>query len=184
MRTRWISPKFIATNRVDAVDDYRQLRELGAAVIAALGIDTSATHMEWFFGPKGLRFSEIGCRPPGVGAWDLYSAGTDIDPYRQWAEIIVNGRPTAEPSRHYSAGIVALRPETDGTITGYSGIDEIAARYHEWVIDSHLPNPGTATQPVAAGYMANAYVRMRHPDYDQLRAMLDEVGRTVTVHAS
>jgi carbamoylphosphate synthase large subunit len=184
MRTRWISPQFIATNRVDAVDDYRQLRELGAAVIAALGIDTSATHMEWFFGPKGLRFSEIGCRPPGVGAWDLYSAGNDIDLYRQWAEIIVNGRPTAEPSRHYSAGIVALRPETDGTITGYSGIDEIAARYHEWVIDSHLPNPGTATQPVAAGYMANAYVRMRHPDYDQLRAMLDEVGRTVTVHAS
>jgi len=184
MRTRWISPEFIATNRIDQVDDYRQLRELGAAVIEALGIDTSATHMEWFFGPKGLRFSEIGCRPPGVGAWDLYSAGNDIDLYRQWAEIVVNGRPTDAPSRRYSAGIVALRPETDGTITGYSGVDEIAARYNEWVIDSHLPGPGTPTQPVAAGYMANAYVRMRHPDYDQLRAMLDEVGRTVTVHAS
>lgn len=184
MRTRWISPQFIATNRVDSVDDYRQLREMGGRVIRALGIDTSATHMEWFFGPKGLRFSEIGCRPPGVGAWDLYSAGNEIDLYRQWAEVIVNGRPTAAPSRRFAAGIVALRPETDGTVTGYSGVDAIAGAYSEWIIDAHLPDPGTPTQPVEAGYMANAYVRMRHPDYDVLHGMLDEVGRTVTVHAS
>jgi carbamoylphosphate synthase large subunit len=184
MRTRWISPQFVATNRVDTVGDYQQLRELGARVIAALGIGTSATHMEWFFGPKGLRFSEIGCRPPGVGAWDLYSAGNDIDLYRQWAEVIVHGRVTGRPSRRFAAGIIALRPETDGTVTGYSGVDEIASRYGEWVIDAHLPEPGTPTQPVAAGYMANAYLRMRHPDYDALRGMLDDVGRTVSVHAS
>jgi biotin carboxylase len=71
MRTRWISPQFIATNRVDTAPDYREVRELGQRVISALDLGTSATHMEWFFGPKGLRFSEIGCRPPGVGAWDL-----------------------------------------------------------------------------------------------------------------
>ncbi len=64
MRTRWISPQFVSTNRVDSVADYAELREMGRRVIAALGIGTSATHMEWFFGPKGLRFSEIGCRPP------------------------------------------------------------------------------------------------------------------------
>jgi hypothetical protein len=31
--------------------------------------------------------------------------------------------------------------------------------------------------------MANAYVRMRHPDYDVLQGMLDDVGRSVQVHA-
>ena len=41
-----------------------------------------------------------------------------------------------------------------------------------------------ATQAVAAGYMANAYVRMRHPDYDALRGMLDAVGQTLHVYAS
>jgi hypothetical protein len=51
------------------------------------------------------------------------------------------------------------------------------------VIDSRFPQPGTPTQQVAAGYMANAYVRMRHPDYDVLRGMLDDVGRTVHVYA-
>jgi hypothetical protein len=169
---------------VDAVADYGELRALGARVIAALDIGTSATHMEWFFGPKGLRFSEIGCRPPGVGAWDLYSAGNDLDLYREWANAIVHGSIGAHPSRRFASGIVALRPSADGQITGYTGVDEAQARYDEWVIDAHLPPPGTATQPVEAGYMANAYVRMRHPDYDVLRGMLDDVGRTVHVHAA
>jgi formate-dependent phosphoribosylglycinamide formyltransferase (GAR transformylase) len=184
MRTRWISPQFVSTNRVDSIADYGELRELGARVTAALGIGTSATHMEWFFGPKGLRFSEIGCRPPGVGAWDLYSHGNDLDLYREWANAIVHGQIAARPSRRFATGIVALRPDRDGQITGYSGIEEVQGRSGQWVIDAHLPPPGTPTQPVEAGYMANAYVRMRHPDYDALRDLLDDVGRTVQVHAA
>jgi formate-dependent phosphoribosylglycinamide formyltransferase (GAR transformylase) len=183
MRTRWISPQFIATNRVDTESDYQQLRELGRQVNAALGIGTTATHMEWFFGPKGLRFSEIGCRPPGVGAWDLYSAGNDVDLYRAWADAVVHGSVGARASRSHAAGIVALRPDRDGTISGYEGIEEMQGRLGEWVLDAYLPPAGTPTQPVEAGYMANAYVRMRHPDYDVLRGMLDDVGRSVHVHA-
>jgi carbamoylphosphate synthase large subunit len=183
MRTRWISPQFISTNRVDTAPEYGELRDMGRRVIAALGIGTSATHMEWFFGPKGLRFSEIGCRPPGVGAWDLYSAGNDMDIYREWANAIVHGGTNATPSRRYASGMVAVRPDRDGNITGYSGVDELQQQYGEWVIDAHLPDPGTPTQPVAAGYMANAYVRMRHPDYDTLRGMLDAVGQTLHVSA-
>jgi hypothetical protein len=189
MRTRWISPQFVSTNRVDSVADYGELREMGQRVITALGIGTSATHMEWFFGPKGLRFSEIGCRPPGVGAWDLYSAGNEIDLYRAWADAIVHAGTSAGfqmpvASRRYASGIVALRPSQDGVISGYDGVDELQGRLGEWVIDAHLPPPGTPTQGVEAGYMANAYVRMRHPDYDALRGMLDEVGRTLHVYAS
>src|SRR5215467_34525 len=184
MRTRWISPQFISTNRIDTAPEYAELREMGRRVIAALGIGTSATHMEWFFGPKGLKFSEIGCRPPGVGAWDLYSAGNDIDVYRAWANAITRGETGPAPTRRYAAGIVALRPDRDGQITGYSGAEELQREHGEWVIDVHLPAPGTPTQPVAAGYMANAYVRMRHPDYDTLRGMLDAVGRTLHVYAT
>jgi formate-dependent phosphoribosylglycinamide formyltransferase (GAR transformylase) len=184
MRSRWISPQFISTNRINTAPEYGELREMGRRVIAALGIGTSATHMEWFFGPKGLKFSEIGCRPPGVGAWDLYSAGNDMDVYRAWANAITYGETRSAPSRQYASGMIALRPDKDGTITGYGGVEELRQRYDEWVIDAHLPSPGTATQPVAAGYMANAYVRMRHPDYDELRAMLDAVGRTLHVYAS
>jgi formate-dependent phosphoribosylglycinamide formyltransferase (GAR transformylase) len=183
MRTRWISPQFVATNRIDTAPEYAELRDMGRRVIAALGIGTSATHMEWFFGPKGLKFSEIGCRPPGVGAWDLYSAGNDMDIYTEWANAVIHGETATAPSRRYASGMVAVRPEQDGSITGYSGVEELQQQFGEWVIDAHLPAAGTATQPVAAGYMANAYVRMRHPDYDTLRAMLETVGRTLHVYA-
>ena len=183
MRHRWISPQFVTTNRMGDSPFYAEVREMGTRVIDALGIPTSATHMEWFYGPKGLKFSEIGCRPPGVGAWDLYSAANDVDVYREWASAIVHSAPERPMSRAHSAGIVALRPDRDGQIQGYSGVDEINGRHGEWVIDVHLPDPGTPTQPVEAGYMANAWVRMRHPDYDTLRGMLDDVGRSLHVHA-
>jgi hypothetical protein len=184
MRERWISPQFIATNRVDTVADYQQVRDLGLRAIQALGISTSATHMEWFFGPKGLRFSEIGCRPPGVRAWDLYAAGNDIDIYREWANAIVHHGVERPLSRRRAAGIVALRPDRDGTITHYEGLESIQSQFGEWILDTHLPGSGTPTQPVEAGYMANAWVRMAHPDYDTVHHMLDVVGETVHVHAS
>ena len=184
MRTRWISPQFIATNRIDSVADYEEVRALGRRVIQALGIGTSATHMEWFFGPKGLRFSEIGCRPPGVGAWDLYDHGNDMDLYRAWAGAVVHGASDQHASRRYAAGIIALRPDRDGHISGYTGGEAVQAAYGEWIVDAHLPPVGTPTQPVEAGYMANAWVRMKHPDYDVLRGMLDDIGRTVQVHAA
>jgi formate-dependent phosphoribosylglycinamide formyltransferase (GAR transformylase) len=182
MRTRWISPQIVTTNRVDA-PGYSEVREMGQKVITALGIGTSATHMEWFFGPKGLKFSEIGCRPPGVGVWDLYQAANDFDIYREWAHAVVHGQPSQKLSRRYSAGMINLRPQRDGRITGYQGIEAIERVYGEWILDSHLPPPSTSTQPVEAGYMANAWIRMRHPDYDELRRMLDLVGRTVKVLA-
>lgn len=182
MRDRSVSPYFVATNRVDA-ESYAEVRTLGRQVIETLGIGISATHMEWFFGPKGLKFSEIGCRPPGVGTWDLYCAANDMDVYAEWARTIVSGRIEQRPSRRFSAGIVNLRPERDGVIHGYDGLDEIDRRFGEWLIDAHLPAPGTPTQPVEAGYMANAWMRFKHPDYDTLRQMLEQVGRTVRVRA-
>jgi hypothetical protein len=140
--------------------------------------------MEWFFGPKGLMFSEIGCRPPGVGHWDVYSAANEFDLYKEWAAAIVHSTTSQQPSRRYSCAMIALRPECDGRITGYDGVDEIDRRFGEHVVAAHLPPPGTPTQPVASGYMANAWMRVRHPDYDELRRMANIIGETVKVRAA
>ncbi len=182
MRTRWISPQMVATNRMDA-PDYAELREMGRRANEALGIGVSATHMEWFFGPKGLRFSEIGCRPPGVGQWDVYCAANEFDLYREWALAVTRGRVEQPPSRRYACGMIALRPDRDGRIAGYEGVDEIFHRFGDCVVASHFPSPGTPTQPVEAGYMANAWMRVRHPDYDALRRILNTIGEIVQVRA-
>ena len=183
MRERWISPQMVTTNRIDA-PGYKDVRKMTREVIKVLDIGTSATHMEWFYGPKGLKFSEIGCRPPGVGQWDVYNAANEFDLFLEWAYALVTGDTHKAPSRRYAAGMIALRPNRDGKISGYSGIDEINAKYDDYIVKAHLPNPGTATQPVEAGYMANAWLRVRHPDYDTLRSILDDIGLTLKVHAS
>src|SRR5690242_12826115 len=176
MRTRWISPQFIATNRVDSAPGYDELKAMGQKVVEVLGIETSATHMEWFAGPKGLKFSEIGCRPPGVRAWDLYNVGNDMDLYREWGMLVAAGRPSQRPSRRLAAGIIALRPDRDGRITHYDGLETIGRMFGPNIIDAHLPPAGHPTQPVSAGYMANAWMRLKHENYDELRRMLDIVG--------
>jgi hypothetical protein len=95
----------------------------------------------------------------------------------------VHGRPSQRPSRRFAAGIIALRPDRDGRISHYEGVDEIYKAFGQWVIDAHFPPPGTPTQAVAAGYMANAWMRLKHPDYDELRRMLNLVGQNVKVRA-
>lgn len=183
MRERWISPQMITTNRIEA-PGYVEVREMTRKVIKALDIGTSATHMEWFYGPKGLKFSEIGCRPPGVGQWDVYNAANEFDLYYEWACALVKGNTSTEPSRRFAAGMIALRPDRDGHIRGYSGVDEISAKYDDCIVRAHLPDAGTPTQPVEAGYMANAWLRVRHPDYDTLRGIMNDIGQTLKVHAS
>jgi hypothetical protein len=182
MRTRWISPQILVTNRIED-PSYGEARRMGAEVNAALGIGTSATHMEWFFGPKGLKFSEIGCRPPGVRVWDIYSAANGLDLYVEWANAVVHGRVAKRPSREYSGGMIALRPDRDGRIVGYEGVDAMQSRFGRWILDSHFPAAGTPTGSVEGGFMSNAWVRMRHPDYDELRRMLDWTGENVRVRA-
>ncbi|HEY7377924.1 MAG TPA: ATP-grasp domain-containing protein [Steroidobacteraceae bacterium] len=182
MRERWISPQIVSTNRIEA-PGYSEVKLLARKVIKALGIGSSATHMEWFFGSKGLKFSEIGCRPPGVGQWDVYNAGNDFDIYREWAMALVHGRIDKRPSRRYACGMIALRPDRDGRISGYEGVDRIGREFGECIVAAHLPNPGTPTQPVEAGYMANAWMRVRHPDYDTLRYIMNTIGETIRVHA-
>ena len=183
MRTRWISPQFVVTNRIDGASVYDEVKAMGRKVIELLGIETSATHMEWFSGPKGLKFSEIGCRPPGVRAWDLYNVANDMDLYREWAMLVAAGRPSQRTSRRLSTGMIALRPDCDGRISGYEGIEAVRDAFGAHFIDWHLPPVGTPTQPVEAGFMANAWMRMKHENYDVLRQILDVIGRTVQVRA-
>ena len=62
-------------------------------------------------------------------------------------------------------------------------MDRNGREFGECIVAAHLPATGTPTQPVEAGYMANAWMRVRHPDYDQLRYIMNTIGETVRVRA-
>lgn len=182
MRTRWINPQIVTTNRI-AAEGYNQLRHFGREVVKSLGLTTCATHMEWFFGPKGLFFSEIGARPPGVRFWDIYAWANDFDIYREWAKAICFNTCDPQPSRRYSAGLISIRASQDGTVKGITGLDAVKARCGNWLGEVRMPAVGSRAAAVEGGYNAGAYLWVRHPDYDECRRMLDYVGQTLKVWA-
>jgi phosphoribosylaminoimidazole carboxylase (NCAIR synthetase) len=182
MRTRGVNPFVAMTNRIDA-EGYQELRDFGRRVNGAMGIVTSATHMEWFFGPQGLKFSEIGARPPGVCMWDVYAACNGFDLYTEWARAVCWGDVHHTASRQYAGALLAIRPDRDGRIQGYSGVEDVQRRYGANIIEAYLPPAGTPTQPVSAGFRANAWMMLRHEDFDGLKHMARDIGARLGCHA-
>ena len=180
---RWISPQIAATNRVEQAG-YDELRAMNRTVVEALGLRGAAAHMEWFFGPKGLKFSEIGARPAGEKIWDMHGVGNEFDVYREWALAIL-GRPAEQrPSRRFATGSIQVRPSCDGVITGHRGVQEALARIGPHLYEHALPPPGTPTKGLDKGWLCNTWFRLRHEDYDTLRGLMTRIGATVRAYAN
>lgn len=179
---RWISPQIAVSNRIEQ-GGYEEVRALHRTVVQALGLRHAATHMEWFFGPKGLKFSEIGARPAGEKIWDMYGVANEFDVYTEWALAIL-GRPSCQrPTRRFAAGSIQIRPNKDGHYVGHRGLDAAWARCGEWIYEHSVPTPGTPTRPLDKGWLVNTWFRLRHPDYDTLRELMTFLGETVRADA-
>lgn len=179
---RKIAPQIAVTNRVDA-PGYEELRKVGARVIEVLGLDRTATHMEWFYGSKGLRISEIGARPAGERIWDLHARANDLDIYAAWSAVVLRGESRGVTSRRLAAGSVQIRPDQDGTVRRHEGVEEVVRACGPSVYEFDLPRPGTPTQPLDKGWLANTWFRLTDPDYDRLRAMMTFIGQTLRSYA-
>jgi biotin carboxylase len=180
---RAVSPQIAVTNRIEG-DGYRELRAMGRNVIDLLGIRNTGTHMEWFFGPSGMKFSELGARPAGEKIWDMYRVANEFDVFTEWA-LAVLGRPGAQqPSRRYAAGSVQIRPDRDGRVTGHTGVEAAWRRCREWIYEYELPAVGTPTRPLEKGWLVNTWFRLRHPDYDALCELMTFLGNTVKTAAA
>ena len=179
---RWISPQIAVTNRIEHGGD-EELRALNRRVTDALGIRNAATHMEWFFGPKGLKFSEIGARPAGEKIWDMYGVANEFDIYREWALTIL-GRPSEQrPSRRFAAGSIQIRPSQDGNISGHRGLQAAWERCGAAIYEQSVPAVGTPTKGLDRGWLVNTWFRLKHADYDQLRTLMTFLGETVKADA-
>ena len=178
LASRAISPRIACTNRVD-VPGYAELRATGQRVLDALGIQVGATHLEWFFGPKGLKVSEIGARPAGERIWDLHAAGNGFDLYGSWAEAVLHGRATGTSTRALATGSVQIRPPKDGVFAGHDGVEAVRRELGDAIFDAEVPIPGAPTRPLSAGWHVNTWFRLRDTDYDRLNRRLEQVARMV-----
>jgi hypothetical protein len=175
---RRVSPQIAVTNRIDG-DGYRELRDVGRRVIDALGIRNSGTHMEWFFGSKGLKFSEIGARPAGEKIWDMYRVANEFDVFREWALALFDRPSERAPSRRFAAGSVQIRPSRDGRIVEHRGLEAALREVRPYLYEFEVPPPGTPTKGLEKGWLVNTWFRLRHPDYDEVRRLMTYLGETV-----
>ncbi|MBL8857623.1 MAG: ATP-grasp domain-containing protein [Planctomycetes bacterium] len=180
LQDRAISPQIAVTNRT-ALETYAELHEVAARVNAALGLENTATHMEWFFGSKGLKVSEIGARPAGERIWDMHAAGNEFDLYLSWAQAVLHGRAEGTPSQKYATGSVQIRPPKDGRYGGHRGIEIVQRTLAGSIIESEIPPRGAPTQPLERGWHQNTWFRLKDENYDRLREKLDFLARTVKV---
>lgn len=182
LRTRSVNPIVIHTNRL-AEDGYDDLRAMNRRVLGELGLETTTAHLDWFRDSEGLWFSELGLHPPPYDFWDLHCESGEIDLYTEWARAVCYGVVESHDAARFASGIINLRPDRDGVIVRYEGVERMQRSYGDRIFRMHLPPPGTRTQPIESGYLANAYVCLKDPDYDTLRTILADIGETVKVIA-
>ena len=179
---RWISPQIAVSNRIHE-SGYDELRAMNQRIVAALKLHNCATHMEWFFGPKGMKFGEIGARPAGEKIWDMYGVANEFDVYREWALAIL-GKPSQQtPSRRYAAGSIQIRPDRDGRYRGHRGLEAAFQRCGNAIYEYELPEAGTKTKGLDRGWLVNTWFRLKHENYDHVRELMTFLGETVRADA-
>lgn len=183
-KKEWISP-FILTLRDRTSPEVADAVAMGRRAIAALGMGSGFTHMEWFRSKSGEAvFGEIACRAPGANMVDLMNYAGDVDLFVEWARAVVEGRVAAPPEQQYHAAIVFCRAKGQGRISRYEGLDAFRAKYGRHIARLDFLPIGAPRRDWRATFLSDGNIVLRHPDHDTTLAMAREASDTLRIHAS
>ncbi len=167
----WVSPITMALRDLDA-PGLQGGRELGGAVLRALGFRDGFTHMEWYRKAGGeVVFGEIGARPPGARTVDVMNYATDADLFSAWAQAVTHGRIAQPVERRYNAASIFKRARGAGRITRYEGLDHLLAEYGDHVAAVELLPVGAPRRDWRATLIADGMVIVRHPELPEAMEM-------------
>ncbi len=181
-QVEWISPIVIA---------YRDLADpfvadgvrLGRDVVAAMGIQSGFTHMEWYRRPSGeVVFGEIGARSPGGRLTDLMNYASDTDLYVGWAEAVSHCKFSQPTERRFNVAQVIKRAQGEGVITRVEGIGQMMAAMGEHVVNVDLVPVGSPRRDWQATVLSDGVVVVRHPDFDHTVSMAEWIASSVHLY--
>jgi biotin carboxylase len=180
----WVSPVTMALRDLDDPALARG-RELGHAVISALGFRDGFTHMEWYRKADGeVVFGEIGARPPGARTVDVMNYATDADLFTAWAEAVTHGRISQPVERRYNAASIFKRASGAGRITHYEGLDALLAEYGEHVVALELLPVGAPRRDWRATLIADGMAIIRHPELPAAMEIAQRFAADLRLYAS
>ena len=179
----WISPQTLCLRDMDA-PHLAGGREMGRAVLEALGMKTGFTHMEWYRKTNGeVVFGEIAVRPAGARTVDLMNFVSDIDLFRGYAEAEVNGRFTLNTERKYNTVNIFKRAKGQGRIQRIDGLERLLSRYGAHIVHVDLLPIGAPRRNWVQTLISDGYVCVRHPDLQTTMDIADAVGTDLTLYA-
>jgi len=178
----WVSPVSISVRDV-SVGHLAGGRDMGRAVLAALGFRSGFTHMEWYRKSDGeVVFGEIGARPPGARVVDLMNFATDGDTYVGWASAVVHG--AMQPLEHrYNAGAIFKRARGDGRITHTDGLDELLSRYGDSVVLVDLLPVGSPRRDWRSTVTGDGMIVVRHQELQPVIDMTEAFAQDFQIYA-
>ncbi len=181
-QVEWISPQVVAWR--DLADPFIAGGvALGRAVIAAMGLRSGFTHMEWYRTGSGeVVFGEIGARSPGGRLTDMMNFACDTDLYTGWAEAVCHGTFSQPTERRYNVAQVIKRAQGKGTITRVEGVAHMMATMGEHVVNVDLVPIGRPRRDWRATVLSDGIIVVRHRDFAETVAMADWIATNVHLH--
>jgi hypothetical protein len=187
MQNPWIQWCVVLPRELDG-PEYAEIHKVGPRALAALGMWTGMSHMEWFRRNDGsIAISEVAARPPGAQFMSLIGHCVDADMYRAFAQLMVFETFHA-PRRRFAAGAAYLRGQSAGgkpvdpgaTVRAVHGLEAVQREVGGLIVEARLPAIG---KPVAATYEGDGYVIVRHPDSKMVLEAVQRIVATVRVEA-
>jgi hypothetical protein len=154
---------------------YDEFIREGLKAVRALEVGNAITHMEGFInesGPAG--FIDATLRPAGARIGPMFGFAFDVDPYRLWARVAVDGCFDGPLERKYAVGTIFLRGSGSGFIETFQGVEEL----NDLIVEAHWPQIGANK---AQTYTGDGFVTVRHPETSVVQNALDFIDRTVKI---
>jgi len=162
------------------MDLYGDFIEQGLAAVRALSVGSSFTHMEGFLDTEGrlLGFTDATLRPAGARIGPMLGFAYDVDPYRAWARVVVDGCFDGPWERKYAVGTIFLRGIGSGVIEHVAGVETIVRELGDLIVDARWPKTGARKSDT---YTGDGYITVRHPDTNKVKDALELIRNTITI---
>ena len=158
---------------------YQAFIDQGLNAIRALKPGNAMTHMEGFIDQAGRPwFTDATLRPAGARIAPMLAHAYDIDPYRAWARVAVDGCFDGPWERKYAAGTIFLRGVGSGVVERVEGLETVQRDFAELLMEVRPPKPGT---PKSVSYTGDGFVTIRHPETDVVEQALSTISKQIRI---
>jgi len=158
---------------------YADFIEQGLKAIRALDVGNAMTHMEGFIDANGdAWFTDATLRPAGARIAPMLAFAYDIDPYRAWARVAVDGCFDGPWERKYAVGTIFLRGVGAGTVQRVEGIERVQREFKDLLVDARWPRLESRK---SVTYTGDGFVTVRHRETEAVHDVLLEIARLIDI---